>query len=425
MHVATHIHTQERIAIAYFAEVREAIGWSTDGMPLSPPLAVLRASYNGCAGGLLLTHFELLWIKAGSHFSEAQLRMPLRQVERTSASLSKSPFGSQAELLVAMRGEQAPMHFTCGSAVADVELFSLELATTVAAIPGTAPVTTAAAADLPTPAATAPARRQTKQCLAAADLRAKLKQVVALQRSHTAGSSKQAEAILAEFRAQPGKAPSIHTAYKQSEQLRDVALGFGGYAQARLVIQQFIKMPVVLLLLPDALRELQQSSSDTRVALKLMGHAKQFFTEIFGVGCRGGRRSDEDRNAYAAASAAILPRDLFAKRGRAAAASRLTGLGYRQMHRGSDQRRELEDRAAGWRRERMAEHIDRINWGPLKDAWHTDLLSTEDNQNKDMVRAPARWMPFLLRSCPLHAVSPAHALSCSLHRSESFWASIP
>ena len=179
MHVAIHIHTQERIAIAYFAEVREAIGWSTDGMPLSPPLAVLRASYNECAGGLLLTHFELLWIKAGSHFSEAQLRMPLRQIERTSASLSKSPFGSQAELLVAMRGEQAPMHFTCGSAVADVELFSLELATTVAAIPGTAPVTTAAAADLPTPAATAPARRQTKQCLAAADLRAKLKQVVA------------------------------------------------------------------------------------------------------------------------------------------------------------------------------------------------------------------------------------------------------
>ena len=88
-----------------------------------------------------------------------------------------------------------------------------------------------------------------------------------------------------------------------------------------------------------------------------------------------------------------MPRDLFAKRGRAAAAARLTGLGYRQMHRGSDQRRELEDRVGGWRSIRTAEHADKINWGPLKDAWHTDLLSTEDNQNKDMVSCCARSHP--------------------------------
>ena len=122
-----------------------------------------------------------------------------------------------------------------------------------------------------------------------------------------------------------------------------------------------LKMPMVKLILPDVLRELQQSSSDAKWALELMDYAKQFFTEIFGVGFRGGRRCDEDRNAYAAASAAFLPRDLFAKRGRAAAASRLTGLGYRQMHRGSDQRRELEDCVRGWRRIRTAEHTDKIN----------------------------------------------------------------
>jgi hypothetical protein len=383
----------ERVATAYFQEVTEAVGWSTEGAPPSPPLAVLRASHNGCAGGLLLTHFELLWIKVGSHFSDAQLRMPLREIERAGASLHKSPFGSRAEMLVATRGEKTPLRFACGSALADVELFSLELATAVAAIPGTAPVATdATAAPEPPPAApAAPAQRQTKQRLAAADLRQKLKQVVDLQRSHTAGSSKKAAEILAELQAAPDKAPSIHTAYKQSEHLRDIALGFGGYAQARLVIQQFLKMPAVQLILPDALRELQQSSSDASVALELMGHAKQFFTEIFGVGFRGGRRSDEDRNAFAAASAAILPRDLFAKRGRAAAAARLTGLGYRQMHRGSDQRRELEDCVRGWRRIRTAEHTDKINWGPLKDAWHSDLLSTEDNQNKDMVSCCARF----------------------------------
>ena len=69
----------ERVAAAYFQEVTEAVEWSTEGAPPSPPLAVLRASHNGHAGGLLLTRFELLWIAAGSHLSEAQLRVPLRQ----------------------------------------------------------------------------------------------------------------------------------------------------------------------------------------------------------------------------------------------------------------------------------------------------------------------------------------------------------
>ena len=430
----SNITEAEQVAMAYFQEVTEAVGWSTEGAPPSPPLAVLRASLNGCAGGLLLTQFELLWIKAGCHFADAQLLVPLRQIERAGASLLKSPFGSCAELLVETRGEQAPVRFACGSAVADVELFSLELATAVAAIPGTAPVTAAAAPAPPAAAAAPPAAaaappvpRQTKQRLAADDLRQKLKQVVKLQRSHAKGSSKAAAEMLAELQAAPDKAPSIHTAYKQSEHLRDIALGFGGYAQARLVIEQFLKMPMVKLLLPDVLRELQQSSSDVSVALELMKQAKQFFTEIFGVGFRGGRRCDEDRNAFAAGSAAMLPRDLFAKRGRAAAASRLTGLSYRQMHRGSDERRELEDRVGGWRRVRTAEHGDKIDWSPLKDAWHTDLLSTEDNQNKDMVSPPPHTAAHVHRRPhmppPTRAAAHAHRPSCSPRRSESFSAS--
>eukprot|EP00966_Prymnesium_polylepis_P275070 6355918-Prymnesium_polylepis.1 len=146
----------EQVATAFFQEVTEAVGWSTEGAPPSPPLAALRASLNGCTGGLLLTQFELLWIKAGGHFSDAQLRVPLRQIERAGASLLKSPFGSRAELLVAVRGEQAPVRFACGSALADVELFSLELATAVAAIPGAAPVTAPPAAPAPPAAAAAP-----------------------------------------------------------------------------------------------------------------------------------------------------------------------------------------------------------------------------------------------------------------------------
>eukprot|EP00966_Prymnesium_polylepis_P099130 2295882-Prymnesium_polylepis.1 len=38
----------ERRAAAYFEEVTDAVGWSTEGAaPPSPPLAVLRASHNG------------------------------------------------------------------------------------------------------------------------------------------------------------------------------------------------------------------------------------------------------------------------------------------------------------------------------------------------------------------------------------------
>ena len=174
--------------------------------------------------------------------------------------------------------------------------------------------------------------------------------------------------------------------YKQSEQLKDLALGFGGYAQSKCIIEQFLKMPSVRLLLPQELREQQRDASDAHVAKLLLEEAKVFFTDIFGVGFRGGRLSDEDRNAFAAASAAILPRDLFAKRGRAAAASRLTGLSYRRMHRGSDGRRDLEDRACGWRRVKTADNKDKTNYSPMTDFWHSDLASTEDNQNKDMVR---------------------------------------
>lgn len=108
----------------------------------------------------------------------------------------------------------------------------------------------------------------------------------------------------------------------------------------------------------------------------------------------------------------LLPRDLFAKRGRAAAAARLSGLGYRQLHRGSDQRRELEDRACGWRRVRTAEHKDKVNYGPLNDFWHSDLASTEDNQNKYMVRV------FLGRDPEtkemLYDLHPRRAATCTL-----------
>ena len=89
----------------------------------------------------------------------------------------------------------------------------------------------------------------------------------------------------------------------------------------------------------------------------------------------------------------------------------LTGLDYRHMHRASDERRELEDRACGWRRVVTAEHKDKVNYGPLKEFWHTELVSTEDNQNKDMVRVFLGYDSELTRA----SVRPASAPCDHVH----------
>ena len=58
---------QEAIAAAFFESVREELAWSAESGTLpSPPLAVLKASYRGCAGGLLLTASQLLWVPMGT-----------------------------------------------------------------------------------------------------------------------------------------------------------------------------------------------------------------------------------------------------------------------------------------------------------------------------------------------------------------------
>ena len=383
----------ERIAAAFFEQVAEELAWTdpTGALP-TPPLAVLRASYDGVAGGLLLTPHQLMWVGMGAHFSQARVRVPLGSVRQQRASLLKSPFGSRAEYTFSTdeHASGSSLRFQCGSQLAAVEAFAREVDVTLAALPCGATAATSAATSTATAttsagdatAAPVQTRRQTKQVLAAADLRAKLREVVKHQRVN---ATDKAAAILEQL-ATTDKEPSMPTVYKHSEHLRDVALGFGGYALAKKVLEQFLKMPTVRLLLPDDVRARQQKMADAEHAVELMGCAKEFFTSIFGVGFRGGRRTDEDRNAYAAASAAFLPRDLFAKRGRAAAAARLSGMGYRQLHRGSDARRTLEDRACGWRRVRTAEHKDKVNYEPLTRFWHSDLASTEDNQNKDLVR---------------------------------------
>ena len=240
----------ERVATAFFEQVAEELAWTDPTSGGLPPLAVLGASYDGVAGGLILTPYQLMWVAEGCHFSQARVRVPLGSIRQQRATLLRSPFGNRAEFTFATHehASGSMIRFPCGSQLAAVEAFAREVAMAMEAIPGGAAATSstvAAAVDATVATAAvpcAPVRRQTKQVLAAADLRAKLKEVVKLQRSHAEGSTAKATAILEGLGGADPTVPSIHTVYKASEHLRDVALGVGGYALVKRVIEQFLNM---------------------------------------------------------------------------------------------------------------------------------------------------------------------------------------
>ena len=189
----------EQVATAFFERIADELAWTdpTSALP-SPPLGLLAASFEGCTGGLLLTAHQLMWVAAGAHFSQARVRIPLISIREQRSLQHRSPFGSHAEFVVVdVCG--STIKFACGSRLGAVEAFSREVAMSIEALPSTTTATATATVTTTTaaaPAAAAPARRQTKQVLAAVDLRAKLKKVVELQRSHAAGSTAEAAATL-------------------------------------------------------------------------------------------------------------------------------------------------------------------------------------------------------------------------------------
>ena len=96
---------------------------------------------------------KLLWVASGCYVSQAKFAsLFVRFTE--SATLSKSPFGNRAALAISTRGH-APEEFACGTALGDLELFSLELATAAAAISGAAAPSIAAPTAAPAPTAAA------------------------------------------------------------------------------------------------------------------------------------------------------------------------------------------------------------------------------------------------------------------------------
>ena len=159
-------------------------------------------------------------------------------------------------------------------------------------------------------------------------------------------SPAQAAAVLARLAAE-SKPHSDSLEKLRALELRDALFSVGDLKLTQHVVARFLEMPAVRQVLPAELQKLQRQAADAETSQLLLETAKAFFTDIFALrGKRGrGRRSDVDRNAFAAAAAALLPADLLKNR-RGRAAMRLLGLSYRQVKAGSAKRRELEDHGA-------------------------------------------------------------------------------
>ena len=250
--------------------------------------------------------------------------------------------------------------------------------------------TPAATATAPTPPA-APAAAAPKLTKRVQEGRKLREQLLEINRLRHQGSATEASELASSLEsAAPADAKKLDGLARQRvRELRDTAFSFGKLELTREIVRRFVDMPEVRPLLTTEVIERRRDALDGETARDLIKAAKAFFGELLkaprGEGKkRGGRRTDNDRNAHAAALAALLPRDLFEnKRGRAA--MRLLGLTYRQAKRGTELRGEMEDRGGGWKRQKTSEHFDKVSLKIVDEFWHSELASDPDNQNKQKV----------------------------------------
>ena len=217
-------------------------------------------------------------------------------------------------------------------------------------------------------------------------LREELERVSRL-RGRKEGYSKQADAALDALKAQApsdadGKRQLESLAKQRVRDLRDEAFSYGGFELTRQILARFVEMPAVREALPDELKRRQADAKGQAVRQTLVETAKSFIARVYKS---AGRRTDVDRNAMAAGLAQMLPASLFESR-QGRAACRELGISYRQAKRGAELNGKSMDWGPGWRGIKSGEHFDKVGYGPVRTAWHDQLLSTEDNQNKEQVR---------------------------------------
>lgn len=217
--------------------------------------------------------------------------------------------------------------------------------------------------------------RQSKRLIAAKKLR---EQLLELNRLRNSGKGTMAAELAQQLEADPPSDTSKLDALAKQRvrELRDTTFSFGGLHLTRRILQRFVDSPEVRPLLNEDVLQKRQDAIDGETARVLIKAAKAFFGELLkaprGEGMKnGGRRNNEDRNAHAAALAALLPADLFENR-RGRAAMRLLGLSYKQTKCGAELRAEMEDRGYGWKRLNTSEHCDKVYKGRPSASESTD-----------------------------------------------------
>ena len=228
----------------------------------------------------------------------------------------------------------------------------------------------------------------TKRVRAGQKLREQLREINRLRKQ---GDAEEAAERAAELDATATSSAEVEGLARQRvRELRATAFSFGGLELTRQIVQRFCDSPEVRPLLTAKVLERRRDAVDGAAAAEIIKAAKGFFTQLLKAprgkeAKRGGRRNDDDRNAHAAALAALLPSNLFEDRlGRAA--MRLLGLtSYRQAKRGTDTRGEMEERGGGWKRLKTSEHYDKVSFKIVHEFWHSELASDPDNQNKEKV----------------------------------------
>ena len=221
----------------------------------------------------------------------------------------------------------------------------------------------------PAAAASGPVPRPTKRFRVGRKLRDELLEVNRL-RKH--GGVEEAAELARSLEQETASADKVDgLARKRVRELSDAAFSFGGLELTRQVVRRFCSLPEVRPLLTPEVLERQRDVADGETARQMIKAAKGFFSQLMKAprgekSKRGGRRTDDERNAYAAALAALLPKDLFENR-RGRAAMRLLGLtSYRQAKRGTDTRGAMEDRGGGWKRIKTSEHYNKARRAPTR-----------------------------------------------------------
>ena len=198
------------------------------------------------------------------------------------------------------------------------------------------------------------------------------------------GHTKQAQAKLDSLSS--GNAPTKGTVNARAFEMAGQLFKVGNLELTRAVLDKFLSLRDVKQALPEAILKTRQEMADAATATQILETAKSFFTVIMKVkGVTGkGRRSDVNMNAFWASAASLLPRNLLQTRhGRATA--RLLGIPYRVIKRASTIRADIEDSGVGWKYITTNGHSDCADGRLVSEFWHSELASTEDNQNKEPI----------------------------------------